>query len=76
MRNLDLALDLALDLGRGIVEREGDEALARRRLEILQPTLVARVEAHDEHERIARGMHKLRVIDCDRLAARVRAKQG
>ncbi len=33
-------------------------------------------EAHDSQERIARGMHKLRVIRCDRFAKRVQAKTG
>ena len=32
------------------------------------------LEARDEHERIARGLHKLRVINIDRFASRVRAK--
>ena len=32
------------------------------------------LEARDEHELIARGIHKLRVIRCDRFAIRVRAK--
>jgi fluoroacetyl-CoA thioesterase len=31
-------------------------------------------DARDQHERIARGTHKLRVIDCDRFANRVQAK--
>jgi len=31
-------------------------------------------DARDQHERIARGNHKLRVIRCDRFASRVRAK--
>ena len=31
-------------------------------------------EAHDQHERIARGIHKLQVIRCDRFADRVAAK--
>ena len=31
-------------------------------------------DARDQHERIARGIHKLRVIHCDRFANRVRAK--
>ena len=31
-------------------------------------------EARDAHERIARGIHKLRVIRCDRFASRVQAK--
>lgn len=36
--------------------------------------LTFQLEAHDEHERIARGMHQLRIIHCDRFASRVRAK--
>ncbi len=32
------------------------------------------IEAHDEQERIARGVHQLRVIRCDRFKARVQAK--
>lgn len=31
-------------------------------------------EAHDQHERIARGIHKLQVIHCERFAGRVRDK--
>ena len=37
------------------------------------------LEAHDEHEQIARGTHKLRVIKASRLAKKVEgklAKQG
>jgi predicted thioesterase len=33
------------------------------------------LEARDEHERIARGLHKLRIIRCDRFASRVLAKK-
>jgi predicted thioesterase len=33
-------------------------------------------EAHDQQERIARGIHKLRVIRCDRFAKRVQSKTG
>ena len=33
-------------------------------------------EAHDQQERIARGIHKLRVIRCDRFTKRVQAKTG
>ena len=32
------------------------------------------LDARDAHERIARGLHKLRVIKCHRFASRVRAK--
>ena len=32
------------------------------------------LEAHDEHELIGRGLHKLRVINVDRFAQKVRGK--
>ena len=31
-------------------------------------------DARDQHERIARGVHKLRVISCKRFASRVQSK--
>ncbi len=34
------------------------------------------LDARDQHERIARGLHKLRVIHCDRFASRVQAKMS
>ncbi len=34
------------------------------------------LEARDEHELIARGIHKLKVIRCSRFASRVRAKMS
>ena len=34
------------------------------------------LEAHDPSERIARGIHKLRVIDCDRFKVRVEKKSN
>ncbi len=34
------------------------------------------LDAHDQHERIARGLHKLRVIHCDQFASRVQAKMS
>jgi fluoroacetyl-CoA thioesterase len=34
------------------------------------------IEATDEHEPIARGFHRRRVVSADRLAARVRQKSG
>lgn len=37
-------------------------------------SITFQLEAHDAHERIARGLHKLHVIQCDRFAARVNAK--
>jgi predicted thioesterase len=38
------------------------------------PEVSLQLEARDEHELIARGMHKLRVIRCERFASRVRSK--
>ena len=38
------------------------------------PLVTFQLEAHDEHERIARGTHKLRVIEAARLAKRVEKK--
>jgi predicted thioesterase len=38
------------------------------------PTISFQLEAHDEHEVIGRGFHRLRVIDVARFAERVRGK--
>lgn len=38
------------------------------------PLLSFQIEAHDEHEQIARGTHKRRVIEVARLAKRVQSK--
>ena len=38
------------------------------------PLITLQFNARDQHERIARGIHKLRVICCDRFANRVGAK--
>jgi fluoroacetyl-CoA thioesterase len=38
------------------------------------PLITFQLEAHDEHEQIARGTHKLRVIEAARLARRVEKK--
>jgi predicted thioesterase len=38
------------------------------------PVVSVQLEARDEHELIARGVHKLQVIRCDRFAGRVQAK--
>ena len=38
------------------------------------PLISFQIEAHDEHEQIARGTHKLRVIEVARLAMRVQSK--
>lgn len=39
------------------------------------PVISFQLEARDEHEVIARGFHKLRVINVDRFAHKVRGKQ-
>jgi fluoroacetyl-CoA thioesterase len=39
------------------------------------PLISFQIEAHDEHEQIARGTHKLRVIEVARLAKRVQSKR-
>ena len=38
------------------------------------PLITFQIEAHDEHEQIARGTHKLRVIEAARLAKKVQSK--
>jgi len=38
------------------------------------PLILFQLEAHDEHEKIARGTHKLRVIEAARLAKTVQKK--
>ena len=38
------------------------------------PLVTFQLEAHDEHEQIARGTHKLRVIQASRLAKKVQSK--
>ena len=40
------------------------------------PTISFQLEAHDEHERIARGFHRLQIIRVDRFARRVQRKTG
>lgn len=40
------------------------------------PLVSFQLSAHDQHEPIARGTHKLSVIRCDRFASRVQAKAG
>jgi predicted thioesterase len=39
------------------------------------PLVSLQLQARDKHELIARGVHKLRIIHCDRFARRVRMKQ-
>ena len=53
----------------------GGEVVCRARVITADGPLVSfQIEAHDEHERIARGTHKLRVIEAARLARRVERK--
>ena len=40
------------------------------------PVVSFHLEAHDEHELIARGVHKLQVVRVDRFAQRVDRKLG
>jgi predicted thioesterase len=53
----------------------GMEVVCRARVIYAEGPLISfQIEAHDEHERIARGTHKLRVIDAARLAKKVEGK--
>lgn len=53
----------------------GAEVICRARVIYADGPLISfQLEAHDEHEQIARGTHKLRVIDAARLARRVERK--
>jgi predicted thioesterase len=45
-----------------------------RAIHIEGNAVLFQLEADDGHEPIARGLHKLRVIRCDRFAEKVRAK--
>lgn len=53
----------------------GERVTCRARVIHSDGTLISfQLEAHDEHERIARGVHKLRVIRVARFAERVQKK--
>ncbi len=53
----------------------GETVICRARVIYAEGPLVTfQIEAHDEHERIAHGTHKLRVIEAARLAKRVARK--
>lgn len=53
----------------------GERVVCRARVINTDGGLISfQVEAHDEHEKIAGGTHKLRVIQAARLAAKVAAK--
>lgn len=53
----------------------GKQVVCRARVIYTDGPLISfQFEAHDEHEQIARGMHKLRVIEAARLAKKVQSK--
>ena len=53
----------------------GAEVICRARVIYADGPLISfQLEAHDEHEKIAIGTHKLRVIEAARLAKRVQTK--
>ncbi len=54
----------------------GEKVVCRARVISIDDTQISfQLEAHDEHEQIARGTHKLRVIQAKRLARKVDAKK-
>ncbi len=54
----------------------GENVVCRARVIYADGPLISfQFEAHDEHERIARGTHKLRVIEAARLAKKVAKKK-
>ena len=54
----------------------GEKVVCRARVLSVDGNEVSfQLEAHDEHEQIARGTHKLRVIQAARLAKKVEAKK-
>ncbi len=54
----------------------GEEVVCRARVIYVDgPVISFQLEAHDEHEQIARGTHKLRVIESARLAKKVEGKR-
>ena len=53
----------------------GEQVVCRAKIIYADGPLISfQLEAHDEHETIARGTHKLRVIEAERLAKRVQGK--
>lgn len=53
----------------------GSEVVCRARVIYADGPLISfQLEAHDEHEQIARGTHKLRIIEAARLAKKVQGK--
>ena len=55
----------------------GGDVLCRARIIYVDGPLISfQIEAHDAHEQIARGTHKLQIIDVARLAKKVASKRG
>ncbi len=53
----------------------GEKVVCRARVINIDGSLISfQIEAHDEHEKIAGGTHKLRVIQTSRLAKKVDSK--
>jgi predicted thioesterase len=53
----------------------GEQVVCRARVIYADGPLISfQLEARDEHERVARGTHKLRVIQAARLAKKVQSK--
>ncbi|MBT6158106.1 MAG: thioesterase [Planctomycetaceae bacterium] len=53
----------------------GADVVCRARVIYTDGAVISfQIEAHDEHEQIARGTHKLRVIEAARLARKVQRK--
>ena len=66
---------VALDIEHTAATPVGAEVICRARVVYSDgPVITFQLEAHDGHEPIARGMHKMRVIDAARLAKRVERK--
>ena len=66
---------VALNVEHTAATPPGAQVVCRARVIYADGPLVSfQLEAHDEHEQIARGTHKLRVIDAARLARKVESK--
>jgi len=66
---------VALDVEHMAATPLGAQVVCRARVIYADgPTISFQIEAHDEHEQIARGTHNLRVIEAARLAKKVAGK--
>jgi hypothetical protein len=71
-----LSVGVALNLEHMAATPLGAQVVCRARVVYADGPLISfQIEAHDEHEQIARGTHKLRVIEVARLAKRVQSKR-